>query len=223
MHGTIRRRTAMLLLLVVPGIMPAHAVEVPLSRASFERALHEGGACERFDAQWNHVVFHKNAEPAVASLLEDLVQEALQQEFTETFVTVRLMTPYTRARMAACEAKQFGRPLDAQALWEAVRTVTTISLFVEMSTLLNTYDSEPLDGQARYPDTERVPGPQMKSVAIQRGQDRETRVEPHSIIGGAEYLFPAAALQGQGPFYVLIRTDQSEHSLKLKRSALGQP
>jgi len=64
----------------------------------------------------------------------------------------------------------------------------------------------------------------MKSVAIQRGQDRDaTRVEPLSVIGGAEYLFPATALQGEGPFHVLIRTDQSELRLKLKRPALADP
>jgi hypothetical protein len=219
----------MLHLPVVFGIGPVLALEVPLSRASFESALREGGACKRFDARWDYVVFHRSAEPLLAYVVDNLLQSALEQEITDTFVRVRLATPYTRVRMAACEAKQFGRPLDAQALWEDARTATTISLVVEMSTFSKKNDRESLDDQARYgvpPDTATVRGPQAKSVAIQRGHDRNaTRVEPLSVTGGTGYLFPATALQGEGPFYLLIRTDVRDErlTLKLKHSALGHP
>jgi hypothetical protein len=158
----IRRRTAMLLLPVVFGIAPVLALEVPLSRASFERALREGGSCGQSDARWDYVVFHKSADSIFATIVDNLLQSALEQEITDTFVTVRLATPYTRARMAACEAKQFGRPLDAQAPWEDARTATTISLIVEMSTHSTKNDRQSLDDQARHgvpPDTSTIRGP----------------------------------------------------------------
>jgi hypothetical protein len=162
-------------------------------------------------------------------VVDALIQSYVSQEISQSFVTIRLATPYTRVMRAACRGKLLGEPIDAAALWEIARASTTVSLWVETATNSTKNDRESLDDQARYglpPDTTRTSGPRVIGLALRRGDDRGAAlVQPISGGGGVEFEFPATALQGKGPFYAIVRTEEPEMrmDLKLKRSALKQP
>jgi len=99
MRRLLRSKTAIvppLLLLLAVG--QAAALEVPLSRASFERALKEGGACESSHNMGPYFVARKRFEGMAQAIVDTAIE---LHDTSYSFVTVRLETPYTRVRWLA--------------------------------------------------------------------------------------------------------------------------
>jgi hypothetical protein len=70
-------------LLLALGIAQVGAVEVPLSRASFERAVEEGRSCKRMEDSDAYVILKRGTEPVLAALL-------LRTEAPEGRITLKL-------------------------------------------------------------------------------------------------------------------------------------
>jgi len=215
---------------LVGGAAPACAAEVPLSRASFDRALAEGGRCKRLSDGDYVVLRKKSTEPVLAAAIEATLAELFQNDTIDlSFVTVRLRTPYTEVTRKACEARLTNGPLDVEELWSTVQAATTVSLMVETKTSSTANDWSAREDEATLgvpPTTTQLPGPKVTEVSLRRGADRSGPVtQPVSLVGGAEYVFPATALQGEGPFYALVHAEEPRLrlELKLKRSVLARP
>src|SRR5262245_28719920 len=218
-----RMRTAGLLacapVLAALGIAPAAAVESPLSRAAFERAVEQGRSCKNFKKVGPYVVVKRGTEPLVATIFDDLMQHYFDDEITQSFVTIRLDTPFTRARRAACDAMLLNGPFDEVAAWEKAGTSGIVTIYVETRTLSTKNDDLSRANQAYGvpPETERKEGPRVIGVALRRGEgDGASLVEPISVGIGTEYEFPATALQGKGPFFLIIRTEAPEGQLTMR-------
>jgi hypothetical protein len=217
----------MFLCSLLAGPVPIHAVEVPLSRASFDRALEEGSRCRRYSDVTSYVVVRKGTESVLAAALEGVFQELFDDSIDQSFVTVRLATPYIQVAWKACEARLTGSPLDVEGLWNTIQASSTVTLEVQTRT-----SSTPNDAEARYdkevlgipPTASRLPGPGVTDVTLRRGAEGPV-VQPVSVLAGVSHEFPATALQGEGPFFVLVRTEEPplDLVLKLKRSALAKP
>jgi hypothetical protein len=225
MRRSFRRKTVSLPLLFVLGTGTAMALEAPLSRASFERALAEGRACESTRSVGPYLV----AKATLGGVAQSMMDNALEYpDTTYLVVTVRLETPYLRVRRLACQARLGGPPLDEAELWKAIRNSPTVSLWVETQTTHTANGSLPADVQLERgltSDEVRTGGPRVQRVSLRRGSDRDAAtVEPVSE-GGVAYDFPAEALQGKGPFYILVHTESPsiDQTLKLKPSALAKP
>ena len=225
-----RTMAVMSLLAAVIAAAPAQAVESPLSRASFDRAVAEGRACERLDAQGTYLVARQPASGVMAAVIEDLLQRTLDDAITTSYVTVLLTTPYTEARRAACEAKLFGGAFDVEALWSRLQALSTVWIRVETRGTYecNTTVSCDAAGEPNGPPAlpQPVPGPHVESVVLRRGKDVDAVTIPSLQADGMDgYLFPATALQGNGPFYAVIHTTAPADPLtvKLKRSVVKRP
>src|SRR2546428_3676916 len=81
-----------LLLLVVGQTV---ALEAPLSRGSFQRALKEGRACKSFHDIGPYVAARKSLEGVAQAIVNNAIESP---DNSYSFVTVRLETPYTRVR-----------------------------------------------------------------------------------------------------------------------------
>lgn len=219
---------AFLAAVLVSGVAPASAVEAPLSRPSFERAVEEGRSCKRIDTSGPYVIVKRGTEPFLASLLDDLLETYLAEEVSDSFVTVRLGTPYTRVRQAACEAKLFGEPFDAQAAWESARASATVTLTIETKTVSKPTLPMTVDMEEKYgtePVTLLSAGPVPVEVALRRGERDGATIVPPVRELGFEYEFPASALQGEGPFFLIVHTEapDGQAALKLRPSVLRKP
>jgi hypothetical protein len=229
MRSFARRVPTTIPLVLLLGIGSAQAVEVPLSRASFDRALEEGRRCTRLDDAGAYFAVKKRTESFLATILENVAQSYLDNEITQVLVTVRLSTPYTRARRAACEASLLGQPLDEGELWQTVAESTTVSIWVETETVSTKNDRASLEDQAEYhwpPETVHASGPRVRRVDLRRGKAPGAGIVlPVSGGGGVEEDFPATALQGRGPFYAIIHTEAPSPDLvlKLKPAVLTEP
>jgi len=211
------------LLLLVVG--QAVALEAPLSRGSFQRALKEGRACKSFHDIGPYVAARKSLEGVAQAIVNNAIESP---DTSYSFVTVRLETPYTRVRWLACQANLLGRPLDEEDLWGAVQGSATVSLLVGTEGLHTTNEVVPLDDRLKdgvAPDPVRTGGARVERVSLRRGNDRRAVVVDPIAEDGVAYDFPAEALQGKGPFYAIIGTvsPSLDRTLKLKRSALAQP
>src|SRR5262249_55862365 len=146
----------------------------------------------------------------LAAVVEGVMDTYARNDIAQSFVTVRLATPYTRVARKGCEAHLTGGAIDAEDLWSPVRDASTISIWVAQSTstTLNEWASREKEGDTEGPPpTVRSAGPSVQEVALRRGEGpKGTVTQPSSGGGGVEYEFPAASLQGKGPFYVLVRT-----------------
>ncbi|HET8946957.1 MAG TPA: hypothetical protein VFQ07_08235 [Candidatus Polarisedimenticolia bacterium] len=157
-----------------------------------------------------YVVVKKATESVLAAALEGVLQSYLSDTIDQSFVTVRLATPYLQVAWKACEARLTGSPLDVEGLWSTIQAASTVTLQVETKT-----SSTANDWSARHEKaTSGVPPPTSGPV-----------VRPVSVLGGVEYEFPATALQGEGPFYALVHAEEPRLDLvlKLKRSVLAKP
>lgn len=213
--------------MLLAGAVPALAVEAPLSRASFDRALEEGDRCHRFSDIKAYVVVKKSTESVLAATLDALLDSYLSDTIDQSFVTVRLTTPYLQVAWKACEAHLTGGPLDVEELWITVQASSTVTLQVETKTSSTANDWSARHDQAEFgvpPTTSRLPGPVVADVTLKRGEEGPV-VRPVSVLGGLVYEFPAAALQGEGPFFALVHTEEPRLDLvlKLKRSVLARP
>ena len=225
MPSLLRKKTAIIPGLLLLAVGQAAALEVPLSRTSFERALREGRACESFHDMGPHVVARKSLEGVAQAIVNNAIESP---DTSYSFVIVRLETPYTRVRWLACQANLLGRPLDEEDLWRTVQGSATVSLLVETEALHTKNELVPLDDRLKdglAPDPVRTGGPRVQRVALRRGNDRHAVVVDPIPGDGVAYDFPAEALQGKGPFYAIIgtMTPPLERTLKLKRSALAEP
>lgn len=229
MRPITRRFPITIPLVLFLGIGSARAVEVPLSRASFDRALEEGRRCTRLGDAGAYVAVEKRPESFLATILESVAQSFLDNEINQVLVTVRLSTPYTRARRTACESTILGQPFDAGELWQAAAASTTVSIWVETETVSTKNDRASQEDQAEYhvpPETVHAPGPGVRRVELRRGKVPGAGiVTPVSGGGGVEEVFPATALQGRGPFYAIIHTEAPSPDLvlKLKPAVLTEP
>ena len=222
-----KRLLAGIPLLVALGIAPAGAIEAPLSRASFERAIEEGHACRK-PAKAGPYVVKRGADPVLATVLDDLFEAALEEEVSDSYVTLRLATPYTRVRLAACQARLYGGPLDVEALWDSARTWTTVTLDIDTKTISRPTLPMSADAEAKYgpvPSTRKEAGPWVAAAALRRGEGDGAVLVPSLGECNAQCEFPAAALQGEGPFFLVLRTADPDAPivLKLKSSLLRKP
>lgn len=220
----VRHTMAFLSVLLLLEVGQAGAVEVPLSHASFERALGEGRACESIRDMDPPIA----AKASLEGVAQAIVNNAIAYpDSSYNFVTVRLDTPYARVRRLACQAKLSGGPLDEDEIWRAVKDSATISLWV-VTESMQTKNDIPVEDQLKHglpEETVRTGGPRVERVALRLGKDRHAVVIDPISEGAAAYDFPADALQGRGPFYVIIHTvsPDMDRTLKLKRSALEEP
>src|SRR5262245_35720151 len=218
----------LLAVILACAIAPVRAVEAPLSRASFDRAVKEGLSCKRIDKAAPYVIVKRGTEPFLATMLDDLFESTLGEEVSDSFVTVRLAPPYTRVRQAACEAKQFGEAFDAEAAWESARASATVTLTIETKTFSEPTLPMTVDMQDKYgtePVTwQQFAGPLPVALTVRRGEGNGATVVPPVKELGLEYEFPASALQGAGPLFLLIQTEKDgPMTLKLRPSALRKP
>jgi hypothetical protein len=212
--------------LVALGIAPDAAVEVPLSRASFERALEEGRSCKRIETSSPYIIVKSGSEPWLATIVDDLIESVVSDVVSDSYVTVRLATPYTRVRSAACQANLYGSAFDEAAAWEAARSAETVGFELLTSTLSRTHPPLTVETEDRYgtePTSVRSAGPRVAGVTLRRGEGDEAELVP-AVDTGLEYVVPASALQGAGPFFLVVRTEAPEGrlTLKLKQSVLGK-
>lgn len=226
---TTSRLLASLAFLAAIGFAPGAAVEVPLTRASFERALQEGRSCKRPKSTGPYLVVKKGTEPFLAAVLGDLIEEFGDVKVSDSYVKVLLTTPYTRVKRAACLTALFGAPFDEAALWETARTSSTVTLQVETWTSTTITKPDAAENVEKYgvsaPTTVRESGPGVIGAALRRGEDRNAPlIQPVSEVA-LEYEFPASALQGEGPFYLVIGIDTPDKqvTVKLKKSVLEKP
>ena len=222
-----RRLPAGLVLIFTLAGAPAGAVEAPLSRASFERAIEEGRSCRRIEKAGPYII-KRGKEPPLAALFDRLLQAFLAEEISDSFVTVHLATPYTRVRQAACMAKLYGTPFDEDAAWDSARTTSTVGLDFLTTTFSQPTLPMTVDAEGRYgtiPGTLRSPGSPVIHAALQRGEGDGAILIPAEEKSPLEYVFPAAALQGRGPFFVVLQTEAPDGKvvLKLKPSLLKEP
>lgn len=226
MRSSAGMAAATVAMALLAGIAPAAAVEAPLSRASFERALVEGRSCRTVDKAGSYVD-RIVVDSVVGTVLQNLFDHVFMNDITQTFATVRLTTPYTVVRKKACEAKLFGAPLDEEDLWRIAGASTTFALSVVMDAQVTRNDSETRDQQEHDgvpPETFRTPGPPVESMALRRGAGEDgIVVEAVAVEAGVDYVFPAASLRDGGPWNILIRTPSRDVTLKLKRSLLRWP
>jgi hypothetical protein len=225
----LRRLAVAFLVAGVCCAVPALAVEVPLTRPSFDRAIAEGQTCERLADAGSYVAASRNTSGVMGAMIEGLMQHFLSDANTQSFVTVRLTTPYTQARRAACEAHLSGGDFDVEALWDRLQTVSRVLIWVETDATYkgNTIvTSEAMGDYSPPATTHRVPGPQVERVALRHGGGSDA-ITVQSIAGGGgvDFEFPATALQGEGPFYAVIHTTAPEidTTVKLKRSVVRLP
>ena len=211
---------------LLSGIAPAGAVEAPLSRASFERALSEGRACRKLDKAGSYVD-RIVVDSVAGTVLQNLLDHLFMNDITQTFATVRLTTPYTVVRRKACEAKLFGTPLDEEELWRIAAASTTFAISVVMDAQVTRNDAETRENQEHYgvtPETLRTPGPPVESMTLRRDAGEDGFVlEAVAVEGGVDYVFPAAPLQVGEHWNILIKTPSRDVTLKLKRSLLRWP
>lgn len=225
----LRCVTVALLSAGVLCVAPAQAVEVPLSRASSDRAIAEGGTCERLADAGSYVAASGSTSGLMGAMIESLMQHYLSDATTQSFVTVRLTTPYTLARRAACEAHLLGGDFDVESLWNRLQAVSVVRIRVETTA---TYEGNTIvtrDAQGEYSppySTHPVAGPRVERAGLRRGQDANAiTLQPVAGGGGVDYEFPATALQGKGPFYTVIHTTvpDTDMAVKLKRSIVRLP
>ena len=213
--------------LLIAGALPTLALEVPLSRVSFDRAREEGGRCRRLSDVRTYVVVKKATESVLAAALDGALQSYLSDTIDQSFVTLRLSTPYLQVAWKACEARLTGSPLDVEGLWSTIQASSTVTLQVETKTSSTANDWSARHDQAAFgvpPPTSELPGPGVTDMSLRRGAEGPV-VRPLAVLGGVEYEFPATALQGNGPFFALVHTGEPRLDLvlKLKRSALAKP
>ena len=115
-------------------------------------------------------------------------------------------------------------------LWKKTEASTSIWVWPETKTVLDKHGRElSVADEEKYPpgsNTMTVPGPKVVSVTLRRGQSEDSPVvSPISGGIGTEYEFPASALDGEGPVYVMLRTEEPERrlALRLKSSVLRKP
>jgi len=215
-------------LLLALGSVQVGAAEVPLSRASFERAVEEGRSCKRLETSDAYVILKRGTEPVLAALLEHLLEWFTGDTVSDSFVTVRLSTPYTLVRWSACLAKLQGSPFDAEAAWETARTASTVAFQFETKTIVQTHPPLTVATADRYgtePATVQEAGPRVAEASLRRGEGENATILRAVESAGVESVFPAAALQGSGPLFLVLRTEAPEGriTLKLKPSLLRKP
>jgi hypothetical protein len=192
-------------------------------------AIPEGQSCARLEAAGPYVAAKRCVSSVLAAMIEGVLQHYLSDANTQSYVTIRLTTPYTQARRSACEAHLLGGDFDAEALWSRLRDASTVSIWVET---YGTYEGntavarEAMGDLGDTPTVHEVPGPNVERVAFRRGKGPGAlTMQPVAGGGGVEYEFPATALQGEGPFYVVIHAASPEFdaAVKLKRSIVRLP
>jgi hypothetical protein len=209
------------------AIAPCAAVEAPLSRAAFDRAIEEGRSCRGTKKEGFYVV-KKGTAPLLEQILVAVIQSFVADETSESFVTLRLATPYTRVRLAACQAKLFGGSFDAEAAWASARTSATVTIQIETKTVSKPTRPLTADAEEKYgltPGSPESGGPFVTGVALRRGEgEGATTVGPLGECN-LQCEFPATALHGEGPFFLVLRTADSDRPivLQLKPSLLRRP
>jgi hypothetical protein len=83
---------------------------------------------------------------------------------------------------------------------------TAAESHVKRSRLLGSLPVETTDRYGTEPTTVQSVGPRVAGVALRRGEGDKAALVP-AVDTGLEYVIPASALQGAGPFFLLVRTE----------------
>ena len=105
---------------------PAVAIEAPLTRASFDRAIEEGRTLE----DWHDVGPPLVGSARVAgAFLQNLLEGLLGGDLTDAAALIFVETPYVRARVAAWDARVRRKDLDVEALWTSLQSDRRVRLY----------------------------------------------------------------------------------------------